>query len=185
MNGNLELEVGSKVLTANITLSFVKFHVVIWQVFLQNFVKLSFLIKKFVKWQHLFHPCKSNNGKNKLCWMNGKGRQKNRFLFKTWSWKLGQKFWQRTLFKRKRQIVHLTTYLTFLCSVGISIFFSDHYFWIMILFTARYIFFHGTFVLFHYFTIRSQGYYNTGWFNPKMRSCAAFWLCQQTINVPL
>ena len=169
MNGNLELEVGSKVLTANITLSFVKFHVVIWQVFLQNFVKLLFLIKKFVKWQHLFHPCKSNNGKNKLCWMNGKGRQKNRFLFKTWSWKLGQKFWQRTLFKRKRQIVHLTTYLTFLCSVGISIFFSDHYFWIMILFTARYIFFHGTFVLFHYRTraIITRGLY---FFYPILQS---------------
>ena len=27
-----------------------------------------------------------------------------------------------------------------------------------------------------------QGYYNTGWFNPKMSSCTTLWFCQQTIS---
>ena len=29
--------------------------------------------------------------------------------------------------------------------------------------------------------VANQGYYNTGWFNPELRSRAVFWLCQQTI----
>jgi hypothetical protein len=27
-----------------------------------------------------------------------------------------------------------------------------------------------------------QGYYNTGWLNPKMSSRATIWFCQQTIS---
>ena len=27
---------------------------------------------------------------------------------------------------------------------------------------------------------KDQGYYNTGWFNPKMSSRATFWFCQQS-----
>ena len=30
--------------------------------------------------------------------------------------------------------------------------------------------------------VKFQGYYNTGWFNPEMRSRAVFWFCQQTIS---
>ena len=151
MNGNLELEVGSKGLTAHITLSFVKFHVVIWQVFLQNFVNILFLIKKFVKWQHLFYQCKSiitNKGKiSKPSWMNERAGGKIGFFSKH-----GVGSWVKSfdsehyLKERDRYILRLTLPSS---SVGISIFFSDHYLWIMILFTARYIFFQGTFFLFH------------------------------------
>ena len=118
--------------------------------------------------------------------MNGKNRRKieNRFLFKTWSWKLGQKFWQWTLFKRKRQIRLLRLTLPS-SSVGISFLTITYELWFSSLqdiyfFTALSFYFTKSL-----FIVQTQGYYNTGWYNPKMRSCvplSAFWLCMSTNN---
>ena len=130
----------------------------------------------------------TNGRNNKLSWMNGKNRRIIGFFSKHGVGSWVKSFDSEHYLKERDRYVVLRLTLPS-SSVGISSLTITYELWFSSLqdiyfFTALSFYFTKS-LLTYLFIVQTQGYYNTGWFNPKMRSCTAFWLCQQTISVRL